>query len=489
LPPPKLTFLSPELTAQIIAEAKMVLADLGVRVHNLEGLELLAEAGAAVDFQAQTARIPERITDQALASAPKEFFLYNLTGQPVVHYGGNQVHFDPGSAAVSILDAESGQQRPPTTDDLVKFIKLVEMLPQYDAQSTAFVCRDVAEGIGDLYRLYLALNFMSKPIITGAFGKQTWWVMWEMLCAVAGGEAALAEKPLAVFDVCPSPPLLWSDLTCQNMIDCARKRVPAQLVSMPLAGATAPVTLAGAIVQHAAESLSGIVIHQLAQPEAPIVWGGAPAAFDMRTGTTPMGDPATWLIDCGYIEVGKALSLPTHTYMGATDAKLLDAQSGLESAGGAILGALAGVNMISGAGMIDFLRCQSFEKLVIDAEIIGMAKRLARGIDAHEQPMAYELLRQVGFGAGFLATPHTQRWFRKELHLSSAVIDRSSLDGWQKNGAKSATDRAREQVDRLLVNYKLPPLSNALRQELRDITLRAARACGMDSLPDLSLDL
>jgi trimethylamine--corrinoid protein Co-methyltransferase len=116
------------------------------------------------------------------------------------------------------------------------------------------VSADVVEEIGDLYRLYLALHFMRKPIVTGAFRKDTWWSMKEMLAAVAGGEQALAERPIAVFDVCPSPPLLWSDLTCQNLIDCARAMIPAELVSMPLAGATAPVTLAGALVQHTART-------------------------------------------------------------------------------------------------------------------------------------------------------------------------------------------------------------------------------------------
>lgn len=482
---PKLTFLSPDFTAQIIEEGITILWELGVRVHNREGLTLLAEAGAVVDFDTQTARLPEALIHQALASAPKEFSLYNLEGHPVVHYGGESVHFDPGSAAIAIFDFEREQQRPPVSADFIKFVKLVETLPQFDAQSTAFVCRDVAEGIGDLYRLYLALCYMRKPIVTGAFSKATWWTMWELLCTVTGGEASLADRPIAIFDVCPSPPLLWSDLTCQNLIDCARKRVPAQLVSMPLAGATAPVTLAGAIVQHTAENLSGVVIHQLANPGAPIVWGGAPAAFDMREGTPPMGDPATWLLDCGYVEVGKALHLPTHAYMGSSDAKLLDAQSGLESAGGALLGALAGVNMISGAGMIDFLRCQSFEKLIIDAEIIAMAKRLATGIQPQEPPIALELLRQVGFTSGFLSTAHTQRWFRKELYLPSPVLDRGSLEAWQKKGGQTIVARAHAQIERLLAQYTPTPLAPEVRRELQKITLRAAEACGMSSLPEV----
>jgi trimethylamine--corrinoid protein Co-methyltransferase len=287
---PKLKVLSDALVEQIIAEAIELLRDPGVRVHNDDALKLLADAGSSIDQEKQVAHIPEGLVRSSLNTAPSEFYLYNVEGQPTVHYGGDSVQFDPGSAALAILDGHTQQQRIPVTADFVNFVKLVEMLPQIDAQSTALVCGDVPPEIGDWYRLYLALIYMRKPIITGAFRKDTWWTMREMLLAVSGGSAALTAKPIAVFDVCPSPPLLWSDLTCQNLIDCARNNIPAELVSMPLAGATAPVTLAAAVIQHTAESLSGIVIGQLAKAGSPIVWGGSPATFDMREGTTPMGD-------------------------------------------------------------------------------------------------------------------------------------------------------------------------------------------------------
>ncbi len=482
---PQVKVLSEDLVTQIIYEGIELLADPGVQIHNSEGLKLLAEHGCRVDFEQQLAQLPEMLIRQALDTAPKEFDLYDLDGNRVIHYGGDQVHFDPGSAAVTILDRNSGSQRPPTTLDFVQLVKLVESLPQIDAQSTALIPRDVPQGMGDLYRLYLALNYMRKPIITGAFGKDTWWTMWEMLVTISGGEHELAARPIAVFDVCPTPPLLWSDLTCQNLMDCARKGVPAELISMPLAGATAPVTLTAAIVQHAAESLSGLVIHQLAGPGAPIVWGGAPAAFNMREGTTPMGDVNTWLIDLGYIQVGKALGLPTHTYMGTTDAKILDAQSGLESAGGVFLAALSGVNMVSGAGMLDFLRCQSLEKLVIDAEMIGMAKRLISGIEVRDAPIATELLRKSAHKANFLSQTHTHHWFRKEFYLPSELIDRGSVDAWQQNGSKTTAERAATRVDKLLAAYQLPPLQSKLKAELHKIAITAARRYSLEKLPPL----
>jgi trimethylamine---corrinoid protein Co-methyltransferase len=482
---PTLRVLSDGLVEQIIAEGMALLRDPGVRVHNAEALRLLAGAGADVDEGRLIAHIPERLAREALETTAREFHLFSLDGRPVVHYGGDDVHFDPGSAALALLDPETNRQRVPVTSDFVRLMKLVEQLPQIDAQSTAMICGDVVPEIGDLYRLYIALNYIRKPIVTGAFRTDTWWTMKEMLTAVAGGDAALAARPIAVFDVCPSPPLLWSDLTCQNLIDCARAGIPAELVSMPLAGATSPVTLAAAVVQHAAECLSGIVIGQLANPGAKIVWGGSPAAFDMREGTTPMGDVGTWMIDCAYAQVGKRLGLPTHAYLGMSDAKVVDAQCGMESAGGTLLGALAGVNMISGAGMMDFESCQSLEKLVIDAEMIGMAKRLLRGIEARDEPIALTLFHKLGHRADYLAEPHTLKWFSKELYLPSPVIDRATTDGWLRKGATTAAERAVDRVRSLVSAYQPPAVSAELRSELRAIATRAAKQFGMVALPPL----
>ncbi len=482
---PTLRLLTEEAVDQIVAEAVELLVDPGVRVHNDEALRLLGDAGATVELSKRVARIPEPIVRSALRSAPHEFTLYGLDGQPAVRYGGDRVHFDPGSAALSILDPETRRQRPPLTADFVRFVKLVEMLPQLDAQSTSMICADVPVEIGDLYRLYLALNFMRKPIITGAFRTDTWWTMKEMLAAFAGGDSALRAKPIAVFDVCPSPPLLWSDLTCQNLIDSARAGIPAELVSMPLAGATAPVTLAGAVVQHTAECLSGVVIGQLASSGSAIVWGGSPAAFDMREGTTPMGDVGTWMIDSAYTQVGKSLGMPTHAYLGMTDSKVVDVQCGLESAGGTLLAALSGVNMVSGAGMMDFESCQSPEKLVVDAEIIGMARRLVAGIELRDEPIARDLMRKLGHAADYLSEPHTLKWFRKELHFPSEVIDRASLDGWQQRGASSALERAHERAARLVAGYTRPNRPPSLLMELRAIATAAAKKFGMSELPPL----
>ena len=331
---PRLQFLSRETIDRVLSEAYELLSNPGVQVHSERALALLADHGATVDAQSKVARIPADLARRAVESAPSSFYLYNASGERVVHYGDDDIQYDPGSAAIEFLDYGETRSRAPVTADFLRFIKLADSLDTIDAVATSLVCADVPPMIGDLYRLYLALLYSNKPVVTGAFAVDTWHPMKDMLVAAAGSAAALAKQPLAVFDVCPSPPLLWSEITCENLMDCAAYGIPAELVSMPLAGATGPATLLGSVVQHAAEDLSGITIHQLTNPGAPIVWGGSPAAFDMRTGTTPMGAIETMMIDCSYAEVGKSLGLPTHAYLGMSDAKIVDGQCGFEFGNG-----------------------------------------------------------------------------------------------------------------------------------------------------------
>jgi trimethylamine--corrinoid protein Co-methyltransferase len=480
-----LHFLSRGTIERVISEAYDLLIDPGVRVHSERALRLLAEHGADVDLEAQVARIPAALARGAVETAPSSFYLYDATGAPTVHYGGDDVQFDPGSAAIEVLDYDKTESRAPVTADLVRFIKLADGLDALDAVATSLVCADVPQEIADLYRLYLVLLYTGKPVVTGAFAVETWHTMKDLLATVVGSAETLAEKPRAVFDVCPSPPLLWSKITCENLMDCAQYGIPAELVSMPLTGATGPATLLGAVVQHAAENLSGVTIHQLVKPGSPIVWGGSPAAFDMRTGTPPMGAIETMMIDCAYAEVGKYLRLPTHAYLGMSDSKVVDAQCGLESGSGALLGALTGINMISGPGMLDFESCFSLEKLIIDAEIVGMAKRLVAGIDERETPLGLDIIRQVGHAGNFLTTRHTRRWFREELFIPSGVVDRDFRRNWEAKGSLDAAARAHNRVEEVIAAYEPKPLPDEIAQELEKITLQAAQAAGMDSLPEL----
>jgi len=483
---PKLTLLNEELITRVIEEACQLLLNPGIKVQNAEARKLLAEAGAQVDEENSVVRIPEQIVRKALETVPSEFKLYDYEGNPKVQYGGDAVQFDPGSSGISVLLSDTLEYKTAESEDLIRVLKVAEALPQYDAQSTAVVCHDVPKDLHDLYRLYLVMLYSKKPIVTGAFTNKTVHQMIDMLAIFSGGRDALRNKPRAVFDVCPSPPLIWSNFGAEQLMTLARAGIPAEMVSMPLAGAASPVTLLGSVTQHAAECLSGIVIHQLAQAGSPIVWGGAPAIFDMRKGGTPFGAIETAMIDSSYAQVGKSLGLPTHAYLGATEAKVLDTQAGLESGMGVLVGALSGINMISGSGMLDSLLCQSPEKLVTDAEGIAMAKRMLDGMKIQTDTLATGFYEGINFkGGDFLKQKITMKLFREEQHMPGKVIDRDSMRGWRESGSMDTFTRAKLRVKEILASYTRPELDPVHEADLHAFVLDLAHQAGLEELPKL----
>jgi trimethylamine--corrinoid protein Co-methyltransferase len=476
---PKFQLLDKSLIERILDEAFELIEDPGVRVAPCV-VNLLKGAGVPVNDG--VASIPEPLARRLLDLAPRGFCLYDRSGRPAVRYGGDDVHFDPGSSCLNILDPTTWQARPAVAADLVRMVQVAETLPQFAAQSTAIVCNDVPPEIGDWYRLLLVLWYSEKPVVTGAFSAASLHTLVELLAIESGGADALRQQPRAVFDVCPSPPLNWSEFASQNLVDLARAGVPAEIVSMPLAGATAPVTLAGSVVQHAAECISGIVIHQLAQPGAPIVWGGAPAIFDMRTGKTPMGAIETVMLDLAGAQVGKYLGLPTHAYLVVGDGRMIDAQVEMESGISAVLGALTGINMISGAGMLDFLACHSIEKLIIDAEAIASAQRLLEGIEPRGESLAVAMFAETGLDGDFLKLKETRALFRKEQHFPSAVIDRGLA---ATDGTPDVLERARQRVEELLSSYERHGLPADREHEMILFAQREGSKVGLKGLPGI----
>jgi trimethylamine--corrinoid protein Co-methyltransferase len=482
---PKLELLSRRFIEKIIDEAYEILDKQGIFVENKSALKLFERAGMRVDKKSQRVHLKRRLVEKCLATAPSVVHLYDRAGTRKYMVGGDEVHFDPGSAAVTILDHKTGEQRKPDTADLVRFIRLTDCLENIHFQSTGLISSDVAHPIADIYRLYLGLLYSSKPVVTGTFRVESFRPMKDLLVAVRGSEKELAQKPLAIFDACPSPPLKWSNLTTQSLIDAARAGIPSDLISMGMTGATSLVTIAGTLVQHVAENLCGVAIVQLAKPGAPVIFGGSPSSFDMRRGTTPMGAIETMMIDAGYSQIGKYLNLPTHAYMGLSDAKTNDAQAGVETGLGAILGALAGVNVISGPGMLDFESCQSLEKLVIDNEICGMAYRLIAGIAQREDPIATD--KFVGFTPErqFLTMPHTKKWYRME-HSYPVIADRDTYDAWVALGRKPIAERASEEVAKILRSHPPALAEQHVRKDLTKVMTAFAKANGITTLPKLS---
>ncbi len=483
---PKLELLSQEFIEKIVDESYILLERQGIFVENTQAIELFKEAGMKADESTQRVFITRQLVEDALSSTPRTFQLFSRNGDMAYTIGNDEVHFDPGSAAVTILDHKTQEQRKAETKDVVDFVRISDLMTNIHFQSTGLISSDVPDIISDSYRLYLALLYSEKPIVTGTFRVEGFKPMKDMLVAVRGSEGALADKPLAIFDACPSPPLKWSNLTTQSLIDSARAGIPSELISMGMTGATSPVTIAGTLVQHVAENFCGIVICQLANKGAPVVFGGSPSSFDMRKGTTPMGAIETMMIDSAYSQIAKHLGLPSHAYMGLSDAKIIDSQAGLETGIGAVLAALSGINVISGPGMLDFESCQSLEKLVVDNEICGMAYRLIAGIAQRDDPIALDLFKNFTAETQFLTMPHTRSWYREE-HIFPKVIDRDTYDYWISLGKKPISERASEEVKKLLSDNPPDVVDQAVQEDLHSIMLSDAKNYGLSALPEKGL--
>jgi trimethylamine--corrinoid protein Co-methyltransferase len=479
---PVLKLLTDSLVGEILDEAFEVLERVGVFFEGREAPAILAGAGARFNSATQRVFMPRDIVERALTTAPHAFSMYGVPGDTEFPVSGDTIHFDPGSAALRIFDFGTQAEREATTGDLVAFHRLTQRLDHFHFQSTGLISSDIPQEAADAYRLFLALLFCSKPVVTGTFTVDGFRPMLDMLAAVRGGADALRRKPLAIFDACPSPPLRWSSLTSQSIIDCARAGIPCELVAMPLTGATAPVTLTGALVQHAAENLAGIILSQATAPGAPVVFGGSPAAFDMKSGSPPMGAMETMMIDSAAAQIGKALGVPTHAYVGLSDSKCLDAQAGLETGIGAVLGALSGINVISGGGMIDYETTQSLEKLVLDDEVCALAYRLVRGIEQREKPMALALLEEIQEGADFITHEHTRKWYRLE-HSFPSIIDRGNAQQWMAEGKPTIAERASWRVSELLSAPAVPLVSHEVEGELRSVMESYAKKCGFREIP------
>lgn len=494
--------LDPDAPGRIVAQAREVLAQVGVEVRSREALALLGDWGARIDSSGRRAYLPDALVDRALATVPAGVKLFDAHGRATHDIGGDRVYFAPGSSALRLIDGNGdthhfpGQRtengecphfRAPLTADYVRYAKVVSGLSRFPAQSTAFVPADVHPRISDSYRLFLSLLLCEKPVITGTFSPAGLGVMFDLLTTVRGTAAALREKPLAIFTCCPTSPLKWSAEATEVLLACGRAGVPVEIVPMPLAGFTAPATLATTVVQHAAEALSGIVLHQLAAPGAPLLYGGSTAIFDVRHETTPMGAVETMMLACACAQVGTSLGLPTQAYIALSDAKELDAQGGAETGIGAVLAALSGINSISGPGMLEFENAFSIEKLVLDDEICGIAQRLRHGVSETDAADAIvPLMRELVAEGHLLIADHTRLHAARQISRPSDVIDRATHARWVEGGGRTLRERAAARATEIERRHEPVVHAAGVERALAERMQAAARAAGMDRLPDRS---
>ncbi len=480
---PTLTVASPELLDQIIDEARHLLATVGMEVRGHTLRQRLLAAGLPGDPHGRIL-FPADIVDRALATAPATFTLYDRAGNPHATLGGDRVHFVPGSSGLRILDHRTEETRPAATADFVEYVRLCDGLPHIAYLATAFSTNDdIPPGVSDAWRLYLCLTNSTRPIVSGAFSEHGVPRMAEMMALFRRDKAELGARPLSIFTITATGNFRYGEDSCQNLLDCVEWGIPIEIVPVTLMGLTAPVTLVGAAVFHAIDTLAGIVMAQIIRPGAPVLYGSAPAEFHMRETTSPMVGVQALYLNVLNAQIGKRLGLPTQAYMALSDSKFLDAQAGAESFGSALLAAQAGINSVSGPGMLDYVLVFSLPKLVFDNEICGQALHLTRELQIVDDLPTLPLVQAQLAQSHLITAKHTLANWEQHLYLPGPIFDRKNRDSWQRVGAKTLWQRAVEEVESRLAAYK--PIET---DPLADAEMRRLIRTGMSddaALPDI----
>jgi len=451
---PTLNVISPELCARVIAEAKRIMAETGTDVRGAEMRRRLLERGLKTTADGSRILFPPQTVERAIATAPKSFTLYNRDGAPHAELGGNNVHYVPGSSGLKILDNRTGETRLSNSTDFVEYARLCDGLEHIAYLATAFSTnKDIESQVSDAWRLYMLLTTSKKPMVSGAFTEHGVPRMRDMLQLFRRDRADLIARPMSIFTITATGNFRYSEDSCQNMLDCVEAGIPVEIVPVTLMGLIAPVTLVGALVFHVVDVLTGITMAQIIRPGAPVLFGGAPATFHMKSASSPMAAIEAQHLNVAYVAVAKSLGLPTQAYMALSDAKFLDAQAGGETFSSALLAALAGVNSVSGPGMLDFVLTFSLPKLVFDNEVCGQCLHFVRDLREIEDLPAQQLVDDVIANDHLITSPHTLQHWPSELYLTDQVIDRENRETWQKAGSRELYQRACDEVETRLAAY------------------------------------
>jgi trimethylamine--corrinoid protein Co-methyltransferase len=480
---PTLNVISDELIAEILGEAKRIMAETGMEIRGDELRQRLLDYGLKTDDNGRVL-FPPDVVDTAIENAPGSFTLHDRDGNPYTEIGGYNVHYVPGSSGLKIQDHRTGETRLSNSTDFIEYARICDGLEHIAYLATAFSTNeDIESQVSDAWRLYMTLITSKKPVVTGAFSEHGVPRMVEMQQLFREDRSDLIAKPMSIFTITATGNFRYGEDSCQNMLDCVEAGIPIEIVPVTLMGLIAPVTLVGALVFHCVDVLTGLTMAQIVRPGAPVLFGGAPATFHMKAASSPMAAIEAQHLNVAYVAIAKSLDLPTQAYMALSDGKFLDAQGGGETFSSALLAAIAGVNSVSGPGMLDFVLTFSLPKLVFDNEVCGQCLHFVRELEKQDDLPTSELVADLMREDHLITSPHTLEMWPKELYLTDPVIDRANRETWEETGSKSLTDRANKEVEERLSNYTPIETDPAIDTAMRDMIMAGFES--QDALPEL----
>lgn len=465
---PSLTLAGQSGCEELHKAATSILDTVGLNVHHPGTRQRLAKAGARLGDERRV-YLPAALVDEALQSARRDVIVYDRLGRPAMALGPHQIYFGTGSDLIYTWDLETGERRPSCLDDVACSSRVCDALPEYDFVMSFALPGDVPNEDAEPQQYYAILNNTVKPpIMTSFSGLDAFERMHEMACLVAGGDDAFRQRPNYVMYGQFVSPLQHDQQAVERLVFCAEHEIPLIYIPTIMPSASGPITLAGSLALATAESLAGLVMHQVWRPGAPFIFGACTSQLDMRTMLYPYGSPEWRLNDLIMGEMARAYGLPVFGTAGATDSKIVDAQAGLEYANSLLVAALAGTNLIHDVGYMDSGLTGSLESLILGAEQIRWVKRFLDGIEVSDETWALDVIADVGPGGQFLGHRHTLKHLRRNM-WKPYVADHEGYDIWESGGSKDYATRAKEQARAVASSHRPEPVDAALDARLREL--------------------
>jgi len=463
--PSRLEVLSPDEVSQIHETALTVLTEVGMRVHSASARRLLLDAGAAWEQASGVIKVPRALVEAHLRLSPATFPLVNARGKPACVVGGGSLLVAGGHNAVFVTDDGGRTRRPCAKRDIEDFARLTQRLDHLDLAGIPAMPQDVDAELSLAHACHAMWRHCEKPLYFSPDHDRVTQVIIEMSKTVAGTND-LREYPCAICQVSPTSPLQWEQGAADALVVAVQAGFPLTVLPEPFCGVSSPISLAGTLVIHHAEVLSGVVLANLVRPNAPLIYGGAWTSFDMRVGNVVIGSPETMLQRMAGAQLAHHLRLPYHTIGPDTDSQLVDYQSATEKTSTAWAALGGGADLMVNSGMLGTGMTVGLDQLVLDDELAGYVKRIARGIRVDPQTLAGDAIREVGPGGSFLTHDLTLQLMRSGEHWIPPLTRHPVFESWRESGAPSLVDLARQRCKALLDRESAPVIDNALDDAL-----------------------
>ena len=467
---PTMSFLSQEDKEKIHRTVLEILSEIGMRINHDGAMALLKGAGCVVEDDGMV-KIPQDLVLKSLDSAPDNIAIFDRESTHVMDLGGHRSYYGTGSDLIYSLESATGRRHPCVLEDVVQAARVADAMPNLDFIMSFAHPSDIPAPRAYLHSFQAMAANSVKPIVCTAVDRRDLAEMWEIGRILRGGEKELQAKPYAIYYGEPVSPLQHAVESVDKLLFCAEKSMPVIYSPAPIAGSTAPMTVAGHVAQGLAECFCGLVIHQLKTRGAPFLMGMGPAVLDMATAQCSYNAPEYLLSYISIIEMSHFYNLPNWGYAGTTDSQIPDEQAAFEAGLETFIAEMAGSNLNHDVGYLDFGRTGSLDMIVVLNEVIDQVRRLYRGIPVNDSTLALNVIREVGADGNFLVHMHTLEHMQS-TQWRPELISRAGFDRWQADGSTSLLERAKIKLQKVLQQHSPTPIPSEKDEQIRQLVDR-----------------